>query len=173
MGPVERFVVMQALYSAIGEQVRTGRPDNLRGAVSESYRQAYELTGGTSFDIRLDGVKVGTFSFEKDKGEQGYEEQVLAVTDTGELLRWMRELPPERLLSYIVDKRHQVASDWLAETGEVPPGCAVETREGPPKPAGIKGNGRVRIDAAKVAEVLGSARLGDAVAGFLGEARDG
>ena len=68
MNDIERLAVEQAIYNSIGADLKTGVPDNLRGRVNDGYLAAYEQTGATGFEVRLNNVKVGTYGFPKVKG---------------------------------------------------------------------------------------------------------
>jgi ribosome-binding factor A len=44
-------------------------PDNLRGEVNAFYLDMYERTGATGFEVRVNGMKCGTYGFNRVKGQ--------------------------------------------------------------------------------------------------------
>ena len=83
----------------------------------------------------------------------------LRADDSDEFNAWLD--------GWITAHIEELAVQYAQETGDLLDGMAVVTREVPATPAGIRPNGTLRVDGAKVAEALG-ANLGAAVAGLLG-----
>ena len=71
LNPIERLAIEQAVYNAIGADLKTGMPDNLRGEVNAFYLDMYERTGATGFEVRVNGQKVGTHSIRMGGDEDG------------------------------------------------------------------------------------------------------
>ena len=169
MTDIETLALMQALYTEIGYQVKNGDPDNLRGHVNAYYRELYDQTGATGFEVRVGGRKVGTYGFSKTRAQPARTETSVTVADADAL----RANPSDEfnawLDGWIGSHLEELAVQYAEETGDLLDGMAVVTREVPATPAGIRPNGTLRVDGAKVAEALG-ANLGAAVAGLLGGA---
>lgn len=166
-GPVEQFIIAQAIFKKVAEQVETKDPDNLRGAITQSYRDIYDLTGATSFDLRLGGVKVGTFSFAKTKPEEGWEEQVFSADEFADIWEWATEQDEAVVRKFAETHPDEFARWYFDETGELPDGCSLRTVVHEPTEAGIKGNGIVKLDVQKVAEVMGAKMLDQTIVGYL------
>lgn len=168
---VERLAVLQAIYNAIGADLKTGVSDNLRGQVNGAYLDLYEQTGAKSFEVRVGGQKVGTYSFDAVKGKPARTYSELEVTDldalradeTTEWLEWCGR--------YIIDHIEELAVAYCAETGELLDGVELVERTVPATPDGIKPGGTLRVQAPKVADALGAA-LPSVVAGLLGGGHD-
>lgn len=165
--PVERLIVAQAVYKKVAEEVKTGDPSNLRGAVAQSYRDMYDMTGATSFDLKLDGVKVGTFSFAKTKPEEAWVERLMEVADPEGLRGWIARSDRSAADEYLSANAADFAAWWLAKTGELPEGCRVREVVHEQTEAGIKGNGTMKVDADMVARVLTEHALDEGIAGYL------
>lgn len=166
MTDVERLALMQALYSVIGAEVRTGVPGNLRDAVNDEYTRLYNMTGATSFEVRVNGEKVGTFSYSKVKGRPARTESSVELVDMA-ALRCCEDDEFTTFISRWVDAHlEELARAYFAETGELVDGMAVVEHEVPAQPESVRPGGTLRIDAAKVAAAMG-ASLGPAVAGLL------
>ena len=59
---MERLAVYQAVMNKVADEVKTGDPSNLRGAVDAQMAELYETTGAKSANVRVNGQKVGTYS---------------------------------------------------------------------------------------------------------------
>ena len=79
--PIERLAIEQAVYNAIGADLKTGVTDNLRGEVNGFYLDLYQRTGATGFEVRVNGQKVGTYGFSKVKGTPERKVTEVRVTD--------------------------------------------------------------------------------------------
>ena len=79
--PIERLAIEQAVYNAIGADLKTGVADNLRGEVNGFYLDMYERTGATGFEVRVNGQKVGTYGFSKVNGTPERTVTEVRVTD--------------------------------------------------------------------------------------------
>lgn len=165
--PLEQLAIKQALFKALAADVDTKNPDNLRGYVSADIIDRYQQTGARSYDVRIDGLKVGTMSVTISKGKEGRTEQRFAVTDDGALDSWVRG-EDSRLLwdAYMTSHRAEYAQWYLTQTGEMPDGCEMAETVIPAQPERVSGTS-IRIDPAKVGRALGN-NLPSAVAGLLG-----
>lgn len=166
MTDVERLALMQALYSVVGAEVKTGVPGNLRDAVNDEYTRLYNMTGATSFEVRVNGEKVGTFSYSKVKGSPARVESTVKLVDAAALRRCEDDEFLEFISRWVDAHLEELARDYFSETGELVDGMAVVEHEVPAQPESIRPGGTLRIDAAKVAAAMG-ASLGPAVAGLL------
>lgn len=160
----EALCVAQALYNAIGAEVSTKDPDNLRGRVSRAYEELYEQTGAKSFDCRIGGEKVGTFSVTVSKPTESKEAEDFVLVDADRFEAW----PEFRQVAMDYARNHmQQVADWhFGNTGEVPAGCEMQKYVIAGDQGGRVERTTLKVDGAKVAEALGAA-LPEVVAGLL------
>jgi hypothetical protein len=127
---VARFAVLQAVQSAIGDEVSTRKSGNARSAVDDHFKELHELTGAKSFDIEFDGRKLGTYSVKvSSPGAR------LEVADRAALMEWCRE-------HGAVEERPDMdaVAGYVEDTGELPPGVDLVKSDG-----GYAG-GTLRVD---------------------------
>ena len=151
---MERLAIVQALYNAVKEAVSTKSPGSLRAEVDEQVRALYEATGAKSFDVKLDGEKVGTFSVVVTKPTEGKVEDIFNIADRGALSEW--EIPDVMAYGFARDNINEFARWYFEMTGELPPGCELAEVHTPADPGGRIKNTRFVVDATKVVEVLGN-----------------
>ncbi|NPD33081.1 hypothetical protein HLV35_07415 [Eggerthellaceae bacterium zg-997] len=151
---VEAFTAMQAVYSALADEVSTREPRNARARIDAHFRELYERTGARSFDLRAGGVKRGTYSV---RVSGATERRRLRMVDEAAYLAWARA---NGLTRETVDERAVQA--LMDETGEVPDGVEVEIAR---EPEAYEG-GSVRLTA-ETRELAARAVRGGAVAGLL------
>ena len=163
---IERLAIEQAVYKAIGADVATNDPDNLRGEVNAHYRDLYEQTGATGFEVRLNGQKVGTYGFNKVRGQKAHTERIVTVTDVDALRADESDEFNDWLSAYVTEHLSELAVQYAQETGELLDGMAVVEREHPATPDTIRPNGTLRVKPEKVAAALGNA-LPATIAGLL------
>ena len=163
---IERLAIEQAVYKAIGADVDTNDPGNLRAEVNQHYYDLYEQTGATGFEVRLRGQKVGTYGFSKVKGQKAHTERIVTVTDVDALMADASEEFAAWLADYMREHMAELAVQYATETGELLDGMAVVEREHPATPDTIRPNGTMRIRPEKVASALGNA-LPATIAGLL------
>lgn len=165
LSDTERLAVAQAVFKAMADEVSTKNPDGLRGRMDARLLDAYEATGAKSFDLKVDGKKVGTYSVVVSKARPEQVDTRVAVTDHRRLARWLaRNL--DELAGYVARHGTDVAAFMLDEYGELPDGCEtyeVLAHEAEPERAERT---TLRVDGQKVAEAL-RGRLPEAVAGLL------
>lgn len=166
---IERLAIEQAVYNAIGADLKTGVYDNLRGEVNEHYRELYDQTGATGFEVRVNGAKVGTYGFNRVKGKPAYTERIAIVTDVDALRASEDDDWLDWCGRYIDSHIEELAIQYVEETGELLDGMSIVEREHPATPDTILPNGTLRIRADKVADALGNA-LPATIAGLLGGA---
>ena len=64
---MESLIIAQALFKALSAAVSTKDPDNLRGRIDARAIESYLATGAKSFDLKLNGTKVGSFTVRLSK----------------------------------------------------------------------------------------------------------
>ena len=163
---IERLAIEQAVYNAIGADLKTGVPDNLRGQVNGFYLDMYQRTGATAFEVRLDGQKVGTYGFSKVRGTPERTVTELRVTDHEALAADESEEFNEWLGEYVNAHLDELAIAYATETGELLDGMEYVTETIPATPDSIRPNGTLRVKPEKVAAALGN-RLPATIAGLL------
>jgi len=161
---IKRLALAQALFKAIKAEVGTGNEFNLRGRVDgimrERFAQARQLgLAPKSFDVEIDGEKVGTYSITTTKAQPAESHVELRVADEEALLRWAVENG-----CWKVDM--EAVNALFAATGEVPLGCEPHEVSTPAIEGGKISRTSLRIDPEKVAEALGG-ELGDAARELL------
>ena len=145
MKPIEKLAVAQAVYKMAASLVSTKSPDSLRALCDADMRANYESTGAKSYDVTLDGQKVGTYSVKTSKASS---KPTLEVVDMKAYVAYCVEN------GYITTDDAQVRMH-LDESGEVPDGCEVRTVE---KPGGYAGT-VLKVDEEAVVAALGDALL--------------
>ena len=166
LNPIERLAIEQAVYNAIGADLKTGVPDNLRGEVNAFYLDMYERTGATGFEVRVNGQKVGTYGFSKVKGKPERTVTELRVTDADALRADKSDEFEQWLADYIRYHLVDFAVQYAQETGELLDGMELVEVTTPATPDGIRPNGTLRVKPEKVAAALGNA-LPATIAGLL------
>lgn len=166
MNSIEQLAIEQAVYNAIGADLKTGVADNLRGQVNGFYLDMYERTGATAFEVRLNGQKVGTYGFSKVKGQPERTVTELRVTDHAALMADDSDEFTDWLGRYITDHMDELAIAYATETGELLDGMEYVTETIPGTPDTIRPNGTLRVKPEKVAAALGNA-LPATIAGLL------
>ena len=164
---IERLAVEQAVYNAIGADLKTGVPDNLRGEVNAFYLDLYKSTGATGFEVRVGGQKVGTYGFSKVKGTPERTVTELRVTDMDALRAWDDDAFHEYVAKFFDQHLAELAIQYAQETGDLPDGVELVEHTTPATPDTIRPNGTLRVRPERVAAALGNA-LPATIAGLLG-----
>ena len=165
--PIERLAIEQAVYNAIGADLKTGVTDNLRGEVNGFYLDLYQRTGATGFEVRVNGQKVGTYGFAKVKGQPERTVTEVRVTDPQALRSDQSDDFNDWLTRHINAHLDELAVQYATETGELLDGMEYVTETIPATPDSIRPNGTLRVRPEKVAAALGNA-LPATIAGLLG-----
>lgn len=157
MNGLEQFAIEQAMYSALGADLKTGVPDNLRGDVDAYYHDQHTHTGADRFRVSVNGVEAGTYRFDRTGGKP-----TLVVTDLDELKSWEDPDFDEFCARWVTENIARLARDYFHETGTVPAGMDVRR-----EPVGVKG---VYVPNREVVRQIRE-RLsdGESIAGLLGE----
>lgn len=168
--PMEQLTIKHALFKSLAADVDTKNPSNLRGFVSADIIDRYRQTGAKSYDLRLDGRKVGTMSVTVSKETDERHERRFEVTDEAALDRWVRDEDARQFWDgYITSHRAEFAKWYFECMGELPEGCEMADVVIPAQPERVSGT-TLRVDPKKVVRALGK-ELPTAVAGLLGGAR--
>lgn len=166
----DRLIIAQALYNVIAEECSTKDPDNLRGRVSEEYKKLYHETGAKSFDMRLDGVKVGTMSVTVTKPTDSKEVDDFVISDEKSFQNW--EGFEAAVRDYAQNHLQQIADWHFGLTGEVPDGCELTHYIVAGSPGGEVSKTTLKIDTPTVIETMQN-RLPEAINTLLlGENND-
>lgn len=166
MNSIERLAVEQAVYNAIGADLKTGVADNLRGEVNGFYLDLYQQTGATGFEVRVNGQKVGSYGFSKVKGQPERTVQEFQVTDMQALRCWDDDAFHEYVAKFFDQHLAELAIQYAQETGDLPDGVELVEVTTPATPDTIRPNGTLRVRPEKVAAALGNA-LPATIAGLL------
>ena len=168
---LEQLAILQALFNAIGEKVSTKNPDSLRARIDEQYRELYEQTGSKSFDVKLMGDVVGTYSIRFTKDKASETKLIFEVQDHEKLARWMYSPAIEQVAwEYVALNLADFAEYYFTATGEMPEGCDVRKQITPAVEKAYMG-GMLKVDGESVANAIDLALPG--VAGLIaGEVDD-
>lgn len=147
---VERLAVAQAFQKAVGDLTATKDPDNLRGRVDAEMVGAFYSNpmAGKSFDLKLLGEKVGTYSMTVSKPKPQKVERILDVKDSKAFREWA-----ERGGFMEVDMA--AVQEHFEESGEVPEGCDIATLVTPADEGGAVTRTTLKVEPEAVARVLG------------------
>lgn len=167
LNDVERLAIAQTLYKIAGELVDTKNPDSLRGNVDEQFRQLYEQTGSKSFDVKLNGQDVGTYSIRFSKPKESEAREWFEVYDYFELGEWFNEIPDSIIRDYVATNLSDFAEWYLKTNGEIPPGCGMEKLITPATEKQYIG-GILKVDVEKVKEAVSGFLPSRYVFGLLG-----
>ena len=122
----QQLAVAQALYKRVGEMVSTKNPDSLRNAVDAKYKQLYIDTGAKSFDVSIDGQKVGTYSLRFAKQKPSEVVRSFEIKDFMELAKWFSEdVEGAEMMRFTALSLKDFAEWHFLETGELPGGCEI------------------------------------------------
>lgn len=189
---LNNLIIAQAVFKAVSEAVSTKNSDSLRSRIDAQRIELYKQTGCKSYDLMLNGMKVGTYTVRTSKAVK---KTLLVVYDELAFARWAYEnglakkqiqltidvedwmpanlvnieymITEETWRSGIAQEKYVVdgnALDVARENGEVPDGCELKVIDEPSAPVGTT----LKVDSALVAEALGDA-LPAAVHGLLTE----
>lgn len=158
---VEKLAVCQAFQKVVGEHTKTGRSDNLRGMVDAEMRERYEADpmAGRSYDVKVQGCKVGTYSLTVSKPKPSRTEKSLEVLDDAEFLGWaLRE-------GYMMVDMDAVVEHFNS-SGEVPAGCGVVETVIPGEIGGEVTRTTLKVEPFAVEAALGG-MVGEVARGLL------
>lgn len=158
---MERLAVFQALYNKIGKEVST-KGNSLRARADEYFYDMYQQTGAKSYDVKVLGETVGTYSLRFKKPTQAEVVKELQVTDFTELAQHFDKTEDayeiDMIKKYVGYDLEAYAKWYFEQTGECLPGTEFVGRfvEGHPKQYD---GGVLKIDAMKVAQACEHGQL--------------
>lgn len=158
---VEQLAVLQALQNRIGDMVKTKDPDNLRGQVDRMMVERYESDplAGKSYDVKLFGEKVGTYSLTVSKAKPQSKRLDIDILDPVEFRQWCADMG-------FLEVNMKAVDDYVKATGNVPEGCEPITVIEPEIFGGEVTRTTLKVEPEKVAHVLGH-ELGEFTVGLL------
>jgi hypothetical protein len=163
---MEQLAIEQALFSRLGEDVSTKNPDSLRSACDQQVVDNYRAMGAKSYDVHVNGEKVGTYSVRVGKETPEKVSKRIAVRDRYAFDAYVKEHATEEVFEYVHLMMDNFASFMLESYGVLCDGCEVVEDVTPAQPAKVQGT-TLRIDADKVAAVI-NGYLPTTLAGFIG-----
>lgn len=165
---VQRLAIAQAVFKAVSAVVSTKDPDSLRSECDRVLVEQYERTGAKSYDVPINGTKVGTYSVKVSKAKPKRKAPRVWVDDGDEFAEWLASEDGAGWLRQLVEEHgDEIAFGVFYETGEIAPGCVAQPDYcEPAEPARVTGT-TLRVDADAVAEAMGP-MLGERVMGLLG-----
>ena len=148
--PVEKLAIAQAFYNSVGKMVNTKDPDNLRGQVNAYFERVFDATGAKSFDVKLLGEKVGTYSITVSKAKAPEVHYEVAVENWDEFELWAQE----HGYAY-VEYDMEAINRGFDRTGEIPPGCKTVAKVTPAVEGGKISRTALKVDADAVMDAIG------------------
>ena len=153
LNDIERLALAQALYKSSAALVSTKDPTSLRARVDRGFKELYDVTGSRTFDVKLRGQNVGTYSIKFSKPKPQEDRLVFKVSDYEQLARWFGSMPDDEMREFVA--QHLAAfAEWVCnDTGELADGCelsSIRTFGG----SGQYIGGTLKIDNAAVAEAM-------------------
>lgn len=150
LNDVEKLAVAQAFMNAVGKLTETKNVGNLRGRVDGMMKERFyeDPMAGKSYDVRLLGQKVGTYSLTVSKPKPSSERVEFEVKDPHALFDWA-------IREGCVNVDMEAVMQRFKETAEVPDGCSPITVVVPSEPGGVVTRTTLKVDEAAVAERLG------------------
>lgn len=122
---VEKLAIMQAIYSEAASYVSTKDPHSLRCEVDRAYKELYEATGAKSFEVKINGNKVGTYSVKMSKPKPSEAKVTFEVESYEDLARWFQDDCMAFAARYVSMHLKEFAEWYFADTGELPDGCVL------------------------------------------------
>lgn len=165
LNDVERLAIAQAFYNMAAKLVSTKDPDSLRAKVDGGYKELFEATGAKSFDVKLNGMKVGTYSIMMSKPTEETTRDVFAVKDYVELAKWFEAIDIETLREYVASDLKRFAEWTFNSTGEIAGGCFMAHAITPATESKYMG-GTFKISADSVQDAMAD-MLPQGIAGLL------
>ena len=168
---MEQLAIEQALYNRLGADVSTKDPDSLRGMADEQVVANYRAMGAKSYDVNVNGARVGTYSVRMSRGKDAQTVRHFEVTDDAALDAWVRGDDAQQFWDgYITSHRSEFARWYFESMGELPDGCEMVAETIPAQPSQVIGT-TLRVDADKVSAAI-AGYLPTTIAGILGGGTD-
>ena len=171
---MEQLAIEQAVFSKLGADVSTKNPDSLRGMADEEIVGNYRAMGAKSYDVHVNGSKVGTYSVRTSKEKPQEKKKRLVIKDPYALNKFIEDNINECVRAdgipyaglYAQDMAQSFAEYVLEVYGELPDGCEIVTETIPAQLSQVTGT-TLRVDADKVADAI-NGYLPTTIAGILG-----
>ena len=157
MTDIEKLAIAQWAYKKFAGLVSTKDADSLRGQADEAYKELYEQTGAKSYDIKVAGDKVGTYSLKVAKAK---DEPRVIVEDEYMFARWV----DENHLGHLLKVDQKALDKLFYDSGELPDGCTVVNVHTPEHVSG----GTLRIDERKMDELYAHGLIAAPVRTMIG-----
>lgn len=158
MKDMERLAIASAIQKRVNEYMSAKDPDSLRGRADAEVLRMYDRTGARSYDLKVAGEKVGTYSVRLSKPKS----RKVAVVDDPDAVAAYAMDNPDDLVRYLRERAGDVAQWLLEDSGTVADGAEVTEQGGGPERLGTT----LRVDPAKVGDAL-HGQLPQAIAGLL------
>lgn len=169
LNKLQKLALAQGLYSKLGELVSTKTPDSLRAQLDERAEMLYRTDGIKSRDVVINGVKVATYSVRTAKAREAVPasfSQVLSMRESEDVFADAVMADVDVLRGFVMRHARDLASLWLDDFGEIPPGFElVETMDDPGTPAQPEryAGTVLKVDTDKLAMALGPQLPGEVV----------
>lgn len=159
MNDSERLAIAQALYNHLGKLVSTKDPDSLRVQADREYKALFEQTGAKSFEVRVNGAKVGTYSIKVSKAKPEEIVKGIEVKDPEALYDNIGFMQIYYLIEFARDHSQEFAEWYGVLTGEALEGCEwVEYVTPATEPAYM--GGTLKVDPEDVANAIQGLNIG-------------
>lgn len=164
---MEQLAIEQALFNKLGADVSTKSHDSLRGMADEEIVGNYRAMGAKSYDVHVNGSKVGTYSVRLSKEKPQQESKRLVVKDPYAFDAYVKEQATDETLEYVHLMMQNFAEFMLESYGVICDGCEIVEETIPAQPSQVLGT-TLRVDADKVADAI-NGYLPTTIAGILGD----
>lgn len=177
---MERLAVAQTLYKSIAEEVATASKggQGIRAQADVELAKLWEETGSQKLDLKVQGVKVGSFSLKVSDEHEVEDQEALqafllehgyAAAERTIREEYLTRNQRERLLALAGVMNPDAVADvvkvdpkWAKQVSKTADGKAVWTETGEPVPGvtlrTVPTGTTLRVDEAKVIPLLASAR---------------
>ena len=167
---MEQLAIEQAAFSKLGEDVSTKNQNSLRCIADDEIIGNYLGMGAKSYDVHVNGDKVGTYSVRLSKERPQEIEKRIVIKDPYAFDAYVKEQAVDEAFEYIHMMMDNFASFMLESYGVICDGCEVVEETIPAQPSKVIGT-TLRIDADKVANAI-NGYLPTTIAGLLGGGAD-
>lgn len=151
----QTLAVFQGAAKVINDEIKTGRPDNLRGRVDAELLAHYEESGTDRIRIAINGKAIATLTVTMTEEREIRE---VAIENYREFIKWLTETEDgiDLLWTFICSREVtpllKCIEDVLLVDGIIPDGCVVRTHN---EPARVKGTVLRGCKPKDIAEALG------------------
>lgn len=162
----QTLAVFQGAAKVINDEIKTGRPDNLRGRVDAELLAHYEESGTDRIRISINGKAIATLTVTMTEPKEVRE---VGIENYREFIKWLTETDDGIDLLWTFICSREVTSllkcieDVLLVDGIIPDGCVVRTHK---EPSRVKGTVLRGCKPQDIADALGEA-LPDVIASAI------